>query len=66
MKKKIFLSFHVTPLFLHSCAPKVTRAVAYPVFYEEQRPLSIIVMPSFDVDQPVYAGPKKVKKTFKN
>ena len=45
MKKLIYLSFLVAPLLLHSCAPKVTRAVAYPAFYEAQRPLSIIVMP---------------------
>jgi hypothetical protein len=45
MKKLIYLSFLAVPLLLHSCAPKVTRAVAYPAFYNEQRPLSLIVMP---------------------
>jgi len=45
MKKLIYLSVLVAPLLIQSCAPKVTRAVAYPAFYSDQRPLSIIVMP---------------------
>jgi len=45
MKKLIYLSFFVAPLLFQSCASKVTRAVAYPAFYSDQRPLSILVMP---------------------
>jgi len=45
MKKLSYLLFIIAPLLLHSCAPRVTRLVTYPAFYEEQRPLSIIVMP---------------------
>jgi hypothetical protein len=46
MKKLIYLSFLVAPLLLlQSCAPKVSRVVAYPAFYGEQRPLSILIMP---------------------
>ncbi|MDR1155092.1 MAG: DUF799 domain-containing protein [Bacteroidales bacterium] len=47
MKKLIYLFILAAPLF-HSCAPKgtrITRAEAYPAFYNEQHPLSIIVMP---------------------
>ena len=45
MKKLIYLSFLVALLFFQSCAPKIARVVAYPDFYGEQRPLSIVVMP---------------------
>ena len=45
MKKLIYLLIIAAPLLLQSCAPKITRAVAYPAFYSDQRPLSILVMP---------------------
>lgn len=45
MKKLIYLLFLAAPLLFQSCAPQVTRAVAYPAFYKEQRPLSILIMP---------------------
>jgi len=57
MKKLIYISIIVAPLILlQSCAPTstITRAVAYPAFYSEPRPLSILVMPpinkTMDVD----------------
>lgn len=46
MKKLSYLLFLIVPLFLQSCgSSKITREKAYPAFYDEQRPLSIIVMP---------------------
>ena len=43
MKRLIYLLLFVAPFLSQSCAVK--RSVAYPAFYSEPRPLSILIMP---------------------